>query len=66
MRLQNETSKRDGTRYLPYTFTELGVAMLSGVLSSHKAIKMNIAVMRVFAALKQYALNYHDLAEKNK
>jgi len=64
LRLQNETSKRGGTRYLPYAFTELGVAMLSSVLSSHKAIKMNITIMRVFVALKQYALNYHDLAEK--
>jgi len=42
LRLQNETSKgRGGTRYLPYAFTELGVAMLSGILNSDKAINMN-------------------------
>lgn len=44
LRLQNETSKgRGGTRYLPYAFTEQGVAMLSGILNSDKAINMNIA-----------------------
>ena len=49
LRLQNETSKgRGGTRYMPYAFTEQGVAMLSGILSSDKAINMNIAIMRAF------------------
>ena len=49
LRLQNETSKgRGGTRYIPYAFTEQGVAMLSGILSSDKAINMNIAIMRAF------------------
>ena len=45
-RLQIETSKsgRGGTRYLPYAFTEQGVAMLSGILNSDKAISMNIAI----------------------
>ena len=47
LRLQNETSKgRGGTRYLPYVFTEQGVAMLSGILNSDRAIKMNFAIMR--------------------
>jgi hypothetical protein len=36
---------RGGTRYLPYAFTEQGIAMLSGVLSSDRAINMNIAIM---------------------
>ena len=45
LRLQIETSnKRGGTRYLPYAFTEQGIAMLSGVLHSDKAINMNIAI----------------------
>src|SRR5260221_5892639 len=49
LRLQNETSKGSGgTRYLPYAFTEQGVAMLSGILNSAKAISMNIAIMRTF------------------
>ena len=64
MRFQNETSKRGGTRYLPYTFTELRVAMLSSVLNSSKAIQMNITIMRAFGALKEFALNYKELAEK--
>ena len=46
LRLQNETSKRGGRRYLPYAFTEQGVAMLSGLLNSDVAIELNIAVMR--------------------
>jgi hypothetical protein len=49
LRLQNETSKgRGATSYLPYAFTEQGVAMLSGILNSDKAINMNIAIMRAF------------------
>jgi hypothetical protein len=53
LRLQNETSKRGGRRYLPYAFTEQGVAMLSGLLNSEIAIEMNIAIMRSFVALRQ-------------
>jgi hypothetical protein len=56
IRLQNEISKHGGTKYLPYAFIELGVAMLSSVLNSSKAIQMNITIMRAFVALKQYAL----------
>ena len=53
LRLQIETSKRGGRRYLPYAFTEQGVAMLSGLLNSDIAIEMNIAIMRTFIALRQ-------------
>lgn len=53
LRLQFETSKRGGRRYLPYAFTEQGVAMLSGILNSDIAIEMNIAIMRAFIAIKQ-------------
>ena len=55
LRLQNETSKkgRGGTRYLPYAFTEQGVAMLSGILNSDKAIAMNIAIMRAFVEIRK-------------
>src|ERR1700712_2437327 len=57
LRLQNETSKgRGGTRYLPYAFTEQGVAMLSGILSSDKAINMNIAIMRAFVEIRKIIL----------
>jgi len=57
LRLQNETSKvRGGTRYLPYAFTEQGVAMLSGILNSDKAINMNIAIMRAFVEIRRVTL----------
>jgi hypothetical protein len=65
LRLQIETSKgRGGTRYLPHAFTEQGLAMLSGILKSDKAINVNIAIMRAFVFLRQYALTHKDLTEK--
>ena len=65
LRLQIETSKgRGGTRYLPYAFTEQGVAMLSGVLNSDKAINMNIAIMRAFVEIRRLALKQNDLKEQ--
>ena len=65
LRLQIETSKgRGGTRYLPYAFTEQGVAMLSGILNSEIAIDVNIAIMRAFVFMRQYALTHKDLIEK--
>lgn len=51
-------------KYLPYAFTEQGVAMLSGILNSEKAIEVNIAIMRAFVFMRQYALNHKDLTEK--
>ena len=62
--MQNETSKRGGRRYLPYAFTEQGVAMLSGLLNSDTAIDTNIIIMRAFVALRQYALNYANIEHK--
>jgi hypothetical protein len=65
LRLQIETSKgRGGTRYLPHAFTEQGVAMLSGILNSEKAIDVNIQIMRAFVFMRQYALTHKDLTEK--
>ncbi|TDH27528.1 ORF6N domain-containing protein [Segetibacter sp. 3557_3] len=62
MRLQNETSKkRGGTRYLPYAFTEQGVAMLSGILNSDTAINMNIAIMRAFVEIRRLVLLQADV-----
>jgi len=55
---------RGGTRYLPFAFTEQGVAMLSGILNSEKAIEVNIAIMRAFVFMRQYALTHKDLTEK--
>ena len=54
LRFQNGTSnQRGGTRYMPYAFTEQGVAMLSSVLNSETAIQMNIGIMRAFVTLRQ-------------
>jgi ORF6N domain len=67
LRLQNETSKgRGGTRYLPYAFTEQGVAMLSGILNSDKAITMNIAIMRAFVEVRRVLLQQNDLKQQLK
>ena len=67
LRLQIETSNaRGGTRYLPYAFTEQGLAMLSGVLNSDKAIEANIAIMSAFIFIRQYAFSHTDLTEKLK
>ncbi len=58
------TSKRGGTRYLPSAFTEQGVAMLSSVLNSERAIELNIAIIRTFVLIRHHALNYKDLQQK--
>lgn len=50
----------------PLAFTEQGVAMLSGVLKSKKAKQVNIAIMRAFVFLRQYALSHKDLTDKLK
>jgi len=66
LRLQIETSKIGGTRYLPYAFTEQGVAMLSGILNSDKAINMNIAIMRAFVEIRKILLKQTDFKEQLK
>ena len=48
----------------PFAFTEQGVAMLSGVLKSERAIDVNINIMRAFVVLRQYALGYAELNQK--
>jgi hypothetical protein len=48
----------------PFAFTEQGIAMLSSVLKSKKAIQMNIAIMRAFVIMRQFALTYQELSEK--
>ena len=57
LRSQFATSnKRGGTRYMPFAFTELGISMLSSVLSSGIAVKINLQIMRTFIALKHYVV----------
>ena len=68
LRCQIGTSKkgegRGGRRYLPYAFTEQGVAMLSGVLRSERAVQVNVEIMRAFVRLRRMAATREDLARK--
>ena len=54
LRSQIVTSNKGGIRYMPFAFTEMGVAMLSSVLRSGSAIQVNIAIMRAFVAMRNY------------
>ena len=64
LRSQFATSSWGGQRYLPFAFTEQGVAMLSSVLNSEIAIDVNITIMRAFVMIRQFALTYHELSDK--
>jgi len=55
---------KGGRRYPPYAFTEQGVAMLSSVLNSKRAIQVNIQIMRAFTQLRQMLLTHKDLKKK--
>ena len=55
---------RGGRRTLPYAFTEQGVAMLSTVLNSERAIEVNIAIMRAFVRLREVLATHKDLARR--
>jgi len=58
------SNTRGGTRYLPFAFSEQGVAMLSSVLNSDKAVQVNIQIIRAFVFMRQYALSHKDLTDK--
>ncbi|MDP3913682.1 MAG: ORF6N domain-containing protein [Bacteroidota bacterium] len=58
------TGRGKYAKYLPFAFTEQGVAMLSGILNSDKAIEVNISIMRAFVFVRQYALSHKDLTAK--
>jgi hypothetical protein len=64
LRFQIETSSWGGRRYAPYAFTEQGIAMLSSVLKSKRAIAVNVAIMRTFVHLRHILATHKDLAEK--
>jgi len=51
-------------KYIPYVFTEQGVAMLSSVLNSDRAIEVNILIMRAFVKLREMISTHKDLAKK--
>ena len=55
---------RGGRRYVPYTFTEQGVAMLSSVLNSPRAIAINIEIMRAFVQVRAFAATHQNLAKQ--
>jgi phage regulator Rha-like protein len=67
-RSQNVTASqtRRNTNVTPYAFTEQGVAMLSGILNSDRAINMNIAIMRAFVEVRRILLQSNDLKEQLK
>jgi hypothetical protein len=69
LRSQIATSKsgptgRGGRRYEPFVFTEQGVAMLSSVLNSERAIRVNIAIMRAFVKIRNLLATHKDLVKK--
>ena len=62
--ISNILPGRGGRRYLPYAFTEQGVAMLSGVLRSERAVLVNLEIMRAFVRLRQILAGNADLARR--
>jgi hypothetical protein len=61
---QSGISSWGGTRKMPYGFTEQGVAMLSGVLNSDRAIEVNIRIIRIFTKLREMLLTHKDILLK--
>jgi phage regulator Rha-like protein len=66
LRRQFGTSSWGGSRYAPLAFTEQGVAMLSGIISSGKAVKMNIAIMRAFVEMRKAIIHNRNITSKLK
>jgi phage regulator Rha-like protein len=66
LRFQSGTSNigRGGRRYAPYAFTEQGVAMLSSVLRSSRAVQVNVAIMRTFVRLREMLATHEELRRK--
>ncbi len=61
-----KTGRGQHRKFMPYAFTEQGIAMLSGILNSDKAISMNIAIMRAFVAIRKILLKQSDMKEQLK
>ncbi len=51
-------------KYMPFAFTEQGIAMLSSVLNSEKAIEVNISIIRAFVTFRQFSLTYNELKDR--
>lgn len=63
LKSQNVTSSWGGRRTLPYAFTEQGIAMLSSVLKSQRAVEVNISIMRAFVKIRKMITETDDLRE---
>jgi len=61
---QTGISNRGGRRFHPYVFTEQGIAMLSGVLTSARAVQVNVAIMRTFVRLRQLLATHEELSRR--
>ena len=64
MRSQIVTASKRNVRFIPYVFTEQGVAMLSSVLNSERAIQVNIQIMRTFTKIREMLAGNKELREK--
>lgn len=64
LRTQIASSNRGGLRYMPFAFTEQGIAMLSSVLNSDKAIEVNISIIRAIVTFRQFSLTYSELKDR--
>lgn len=64
LRSQFVTSSWGGLRYMPFAFTEQGVAMLSSVLRSKRAIEVNIKIMRIFVSMRKLIATNQEILEK--
>lgn len=62
--VMTNTGRGKYSKYLPYAFTEQGIAMLSGILNSDKAINMNINIMRAFVAIRKIVMQQQDIKEQ--
>lgn len=64
LRSKISTSSYGGRRYIPYVFTEYGVAMLSSILKTERAILVNIEIMRAFGRLRRILATHRDLLDR--
>lgn len=64
MTTETKPSRGQHTKYLPYVFTEQGVAMLSSVLNSDIAIEVNIQIMRIFTKIREVSSSSHEILSK--
>jgi ORF6N domain len=64
LRSQSVTSTHGGRRYAPNVYTEQGIAMLSSVLRSERAVQVNIAIMRAFVLMREAMISHKDLTRR--